>query len=87
LNAPQQAAVHGVHTVSVDEATSLQALERNAPDKPVQPGQVAQQEFEYTPHGTTTLTASLDVVSGQIVTPTLDQPAPNPSSCSSSRAP
>jgi transposase len=72
LNAPRQAAVHGVHTVSVDEATALQALERNAPDQPVQPGQVAKQEFEYTRHGTTTLTASLDVVSGQIVTPTLE---------------
>jgi transposase len=72
LEAHQKAAVNGVHTVSVDEATSLQALERNAPDKPVQPGQVAKQEFEYTRHGTTTLTASLDVVSGQIVTPTLE---------------
>ena len=40
--------------VSVDEATSLQAIERNAPDKPVQPGSVAKQEFEYTRHGTTT---------------------------------
>ena len=72
LEAPQKAAVNGAHTVSVDEATALQALERNAPDKPVQPGQVAQQEFEYTRHGTTTLTAGLDVVSGQIVTPTLE---------------
>jgi transposase len=72
LNAPQKAAANGAHTVSVDEATSLQALERNAPDQPVQPGQVAKQEFEYTRHGTTTLTASLDVVSGQIVTPTLE---------------
>ena len=72
LEAPRKAAVSGVHTVSVDEATSLQALERNAPDKPVQPGQVAKQEFEYTRHGTTTLTASLDVVSGKIVSPTLE---------------
>lgn len=72
LQAPQKAAVQGTHTVSVDEATSLQALERNAPDKPVQPGQVSKQEFEYTRHGTTTLTAGLDVVTGQIVSPTLE---------------
>lgn len=72
LEAPLKAAVEGVHTVSVDEATSLQAIERNAPDKPAQPDSVPKQEFEYTRHGTTTLTAGLDVVSGQIVCPTLE---------------
>ena len=72
LEAPRKAAVDGTHTVSVDEATSLQAIERNAPDKPVQPGSVAKQEFEYTRHGTTTLTAGLDVVTGEIVSPTLE---------------
>jgi len=72
LEAPRKAAVDGTHTVSVDEATSLQAIERNAPDKPVQPGSVTKQEFEYTRNGTTTLTAGLDVVTGQIVSPTLE---------------
>jgi transposase len=72
LAAPAKALDDGTHTVSVDEATSLQALERNAPDKSVQPGQVARQEFEYTRHGTTTLTAGLDVVTGAIVAPTLE---------------
>jgi len=72
LEAPQQAAAHGTHTVSVDEATGLQALERNAPDKLAQPDRVAKQEFEYTRHGTTTLTAGLDVVTGQIIAPTLE---------------
>ena len=70
--APERSATSGTHTISVDEATSLQALERNAPDKPVQPGQVAKHEFEYTRHGTTTLTAGLDVVAGKIVAPTLE---------------
>src|SRR5207245_5082402 len=55
----------------LDEATSLQAIERNAPDMPVQSGSVAKQEFEYTRHGTTTLTAGLDVVTGEIISPTL----------------
>jgi len=72
LDAPSKAALDGTHTVSVDEATSLQAIEHNAPDKPVQPGSVAKQESEYTRHGTTTLTAGLDVVTGQIVSPTLE---------------
>src|SRR3954447_16487912 len=72
LEAPLKAAVDGTHTVSVDEATSLQAIERNAPDLPVQTGSVARQEFEYTRHGTTTLTAGLDVVTGAIISPTLE---------------
>ncbi len=71
LEAPAKAEA-GAHTVSVDEATSLQALERNAPDKPAQPDSVPKQEFEYTRHGTTTLTAGLDVVTGKIVCPTLE---------------
>jgi transposase len=72
LEAPAKAATNGTHTVSVDEATSLQAIERNAPDKPAQPDSVPKQEFEYTRHGTTTLTAGLDVVTGMIVCPTLE---------------
>ena len=72
LEAPMKAAVEGTHTVSVDEATALQAIERNAPDKPVQVGSVTKQEFEYTRHGTTTLTAGLDVVTGLILSPTLE---------------
>lgn len=72
LQAPARAETGGTHTVSVDEATALQALERKAPDKPVQPAQVAKHEFEYTRHGTTTLTAGLDVVTGEIVSPTLE---------------
>jgi len=72
LEAPAKAAANGTHTVSVDEATSLQAIERNAPDKPAQPDSVLKQEFEYTRHGTTTLTAGVDVVTGMIVCPTLE---------------
>jgi transposase len=72
LEAAAKAATAGTHTVSVDEATALQAIERNAPDKPAQPDRVAKQEFEYTRHGTTTLTAGLDVVTGLIVCPTLE---------------
>jgi transposase len=78
LEAPEKAAADGTHTVSVDEATALQAIERNAPDLPAQPGRVAKQEFEYTRHGTTTLTAGLDVVTGQILSPTLEHTRTEP---------
>jgi transposase len=69
--APAKAAT-GAHTVSLDEATSLQAIERNAPDKPAEPDSERRQEFEYTRHGTTTLTTGLDVVTGMIICPTLE---------------
>jgi hypothetical protein len=72
LEAPRKSVDDGTHTVSVDEATSLQALERISPHKLPLPGSIAKWEFEYERHGTTTLTAGLDVVSGTIVSPTLE---------------
>jgi hypothetical protein len=65
LNAPilgQQ----GMHTISCDEMTGVQALERAAADKPLRPEQIAREEFEYIRHGTTTLIGSFDVVSGEM---------------------
>ena len=40
---------------------------RKFPDQPMRPGKRERQEFEYTRHGTQTLIASFDVVSGQVV--------------------
>ena len=54
-------------TVSIDEMTGIQAKERKFPDQPMRPGKRERQEFEYTRHGTQTLIASFDVVSGQVV--------------------
>lgn len=45
----------------------IQALERKAADLPLRPGKVQRREFEYIRHGTQTLIANLDVVSGQLV--------------------
>lgn len=59
------------HTVSCDEMTGIQALERIAPAKPVLPDQIAREEFEYVRHGTTTLIGSFDVVTGQMCQATL----------------
>ena len=61
----------GAHVVSCDELTAIQALERVAPTQAMQPGQVERREFEYMRHGTLSLISNLDVVSGQIVAPTL----------------
>jgi transposase len=69
--APRLHAEHGTRTVSVDEMTGLQALERAAPDKPPRPASIAKQEFEYIRHGTTTLIGNWDVVAGETFACTL----------------
>ena len=56
----------GKHIVSTDEKTSIQALERVASTKPMQPGQVERREFEYIRHGTLCLTANFEVATGEI---------------------
>ncbi len=53
-------------TVSIDEMTGVQALERIAPSLPPRPGKVERQEFEYRRHGTQTLIASFDVATGRV---------------------
>ena len=51
-------------TVSIDEMTGIQALERIAPGLPMVPGKVERREFEYKRHGTQTLIAAFDVTTG-----------------------
>ncbi len=53
-------------TLSVDEMTGIQALERNAPDLPMAPGKPQAREFEYTRHGTQTLIAGINVATGKV---------------------
>lgn len=55
--------------ISTDEMTGIQALEHKFPDKLPIPGKTSLQEFEYIRHGTTSLTAFFDVVTGKIPTP------------------
>ena len=57
--------------MSTDEMTGIQALERIAATQPMQCGQVERREFEYERHGTLSLIANFDVVSGQVVSPSL----------------
>jgi len=62
-------ATAGQRTVSTDELTHVQALERLAPDLPPRPGQVARREFEYKRHGTCSFFINFDVASGQVFSP------------------
>ena len=71
-----------VQIVSIDEMTGIQALERIADNKPMQPakaampvsgtnkvrkpGKVELREYEYKRHGTQTLIASLNVTTGMV---------------------
>lgn len=58
---------NNIHTVSVDEKTGIQALERINPDRAAVPGRVAKLEFEYARHGTQALIPSFEVVTGKII--------------------
>ena len=71
LEAPQLYFQHHTHTISVDEMTGVQALERNAKTVPMKPGQPARIEFEYTRHGTVCLTGNWHVVLGQMIAPSV----------------
>ena len=53
-------------TVSIDETTGVQALERAATDLPMQPGKVVRRELEYILHRTRTLIAAFVVVTGKV---------------------
>jgi len=61
----------GTHTVSCDEMTGIQALERLHATKPVKPGFVERREFEYVRHGTQTLIANFEVATGKIISPSI----------------
>jgi len=69
----QAQALHeqGVHVVSTDEKTGIQALERIHPTRPMQPGKVEAVEFEYQRHGTQALIASFEVATGQVICPSI----------------
>ncbi len=62
-------AKRGERSVSTDELTGVQALERKHPGLPLAPGKVERREFESIRHGTRTFILSRDVVSGKIVAP------------------
>ena len=52
---------------SVDEKSQIQALERTQPILPLRAGVPERQSHDYYRHGTTTLYAALDVITGKII--------------------
>jgi putative transposase len=61
LNPPEHAIV-----LSVDEKTSIQALDRTQPLLPLRPHLIERRSFEYKRNGTTSLLAALEVHSGKV---------------------
>ncbi len=63
----------GVHLVSTDEKTGIQALERLHPALPMRPGgkEVECQEHEYVRHGTQCLIANFEVATGRVIAPSI----------------
>jgi transposase len=70
-DAPQLYFHHDTHTISVDEMTGIQALERIATTLPMKPGRTERREFEYKRNGTLTLIGNFHVVIGELIAPTL----------------
>jgi len=67
-SAPQWAK-QGERTISLDELTGVQALERKHPDLPMQPGHVLRREFEYIRHGILSWFINFDVVTRHVIEP------------------
>jgi putative transposase len=63
-------AEQGERTVSTDELTGVQALERKHPGLPLALGKIERREFEYVRHGTRSVIMSRDVVTGKVLAPT-----------------
>jgi transposase len=61
----------GVHVISTDEKTGIQALERRHPTRPMVLGKPEAQEFEYARHGTQALIANFEVATGRIISSTV----------------
>jgi hypothetical protein len=61
----------GVHVVSVDEKSGIQALERDGTTLPTKADKVERREFNYIRHGTQVLTGNIHLATGKLITPTI----------------
>jgi transposase len=62
LNPPENAIV-----LCMDEKSQIQALDRTQPSLPMKPGRAGTMTHDYKRHGTTTLFAALDVLTGTVI--------------------
>lgn len=58
---------HGAMVLAVDEKSQMQALDRTAPVLAMMPAVPGRQTHDYIRHGTTSLFAALDVVTGKVI--------------------
>ena len=63
----------GIHVVSCDEKTGIQALERKHETLPTRPGLIERQEHEYIRHGTLCLIANFFVATGCVLSSTISE--------------
>ncbi len=68
MNPPQHAAVF-----CVDEKTAIQALDRLDPVLPMSPGRIERHGFEYYRHGTLSLYAALNTLTGKVIGKTAER--------------
>ncbi len=61
----------GIHLISTDEMTGIQALERAVATRPMKPRRVERIEFEYIRHGTQSLIANWHIAKGQVISPSI----------------
>lgn len=61
----------GIHTVSLDEKTGIQAKELIHPNRRMRFGRPERREFEYMRHGTSTLIAGFEIATGCVLSPAL----------------
>lgn len=61
----------GIHIISTDEKTGMQALEQAAPTLPMKSGMIERQEQDYIRHGVLVLIANFEVATGKVVSPTI----------------
>jgi len=62
-------AQQGERSISMDELTGVQAIQRKHPDLPMQSGHVLRREFEYIRHGTLSWFINFDIVTGYVLEP------------------
>ena len=62
MNPPNHAVV-----LSVDEKTQIQALDRTQPGLPLSPGRIGSRTHDYKRHGTTSLYAAFNILTGRVM--------------------
>lgn len=70
--APELANI-GIKLYSTDECTGIQAKERLHPERLMKKGKPRRVEYEYIRHGTLSLTANVEIATGQIESPTIKE--------------